>query len=583
MLEENKQWYAPYKNAINSLLQEATTAGVLSLDKSSSQPTNVLGNMKSMFNTNEFFRLEKLEQAGLCAAIAALLPAPEFLCKIEIDICGEKKPLVEKKEINELTPFYSIRKGILFDNFRGEWNERKLNEASLAGLYVQNDIVAVTKRKVSTFYRCVNPLYFDSPSDEKGNWSRYGIDHKLLDPRALSVEENVRIANENVAKMAKKQVSRFEDWLPTIRSHHKANTLERLKKYMVDKLKWENKKDGQRVESFADETQLTFLCEEQKLCFIAVNPADIPYDIPSHKKTYFKDGITYNIPSHKKTYFTRFTNRMNPAPTPGKDDHRTSFKQQVKLEMWILVTKGKMTLLKLNKWRHRIFEDFLPPNINFQAIETILYHYLVIWEMDGFQAATELDQDFKMQRAIRSEANKDTAMNYLNEVLYETAIRTTLLDTKIEQLISKEKRQEIRLCHGCERMAVDAAVGFYYDKYTRWIEWKYVDDIRKYNTKNLLFEYSEGWFCYECMAKLNKNTEEGPPFVAECMECGLMKTFSSASDCHTAKWKGPNPHFYKTPNTRFEVLCHIHNKCNNSNREQNNNNDVKEFKSKFKY
>ena len=567
MLEENKQWYAPYKNAINSLLQEATADGVLSLDKSSSQPTNVLGKMKSMFNTNEFFRLEKLEQAGLCAAIAALLPAPEFLCKIEIDICGEKKPLVEKKEINTLTPFYSIRKGILFDNFKGEWNERKLNEAKLAGIYQQDDIVAVTKKKVSTFYRCVHPFSFDPPSEGKGNWSRYGIDHKLLDPRALSVEENVRISNENVAKMAKKQVSRFEEWLPTIRRHHKANTLEILKKYMVDKLAWKNKKDGQRVESFADETQLTFLCEEQKLCFIAVNPNDIPYDIPGYKKT----------------YFSRFTNRMNPAPTPGKDDNRISFKQQVKLEMWILLTKEKMTLLKLNKWRHRIFEDFLPPNINFQAIETILYHYLVIWEMDGFQAATELDQDFKMQRAIRNEDNKDTAMNYLNEVLYETAIRTTLLDTKIQQLISEEKRQEIRLCHGCERMAVDAAVGLYLDRYTRWIEWKYVDDIHKYNTKNSLFEYYQGWFCYECMAKLKKNTEEGPPFVAECMKCGLMKTFSSASDCHTAKWKGPNPLFYETPNKRFEVLCHIHNKCNNSNREQNNNNDVKEFKSKFKY
>ena len=233
MLEENKRWYAPYKNAINSLLQEATAAGVLSLDKSSSQPTNVLGNMKSMFHTNEFFRLEKLEQAGLCAAIAALLPAPEFLCEIEIDICGEKKPLVEKKEINTLTPFYSIRKGILFDNFKGEWNERKLNEALLAGIYQQDDIVAVTKQKVSTFYRCVHPFNFDPPSDEKGNWSRYGIDQKLLDPRALSVEENVRISNENVAKMAKKQVSRFEEWLPTIRSHHKANRLEILKKYMV--------------------------------------------------------------------------------------------------------------------------------------------------------------------------------------------------------------------------------------------------------------------------------------------------------------------------------------------------------------
>ncbi|OUV30596.1 MAG: hypothetical protein CBC48_10550 [bacterium TMED88] len=569
MLEENKRWYAPYKNAINSLLQEATAAGVLSLDKSSSQPTNVLGNMKSMFHTNEFFRLEKLEQAGLCAAIAALLPAPEFLCEIEIDICGEKKPLVEKKEINTLTPFYSIRKGILFDNFKGEWNERKLNEALLAGIYQQDDIVAVTKQKVSTFYRCVHPFNFDPPSDEKGNWSRYGIDQKLLDPRALSVEENVRISNENVAKMAKKQVSRFEEWLPTIRSHHKANRLEILKKYMVDKLEWKNKKDGQRVESFADETQLTFLCEEQKLCFIAVNPDDIPYDIPGDKKT----------------YFSRFTNRMNPAPTPGRDDNRISFKQQVKLEMWILLTKEKMTVLKLNKWRHRIFEDFLPPNINFQAIETILYHYLVIWKMDGFQAAAELDQDFKMQRAIKYENNKDTAMNYLNEVLYETAIRTTLLDTKIEQLISKEKRREIRLCHGCERMAVDPAVGLYHNRYTRWIEWKYVDDIHKYNTKNSLFEYSQGWFCYECIARLNKNAEEGPPFVAECMKCGLMKTFSSASDCHTAKWKGPNPLFYETPNKRFEVLCHIHNKCNNSNREQNsnNNNDVKEFQSKFKY
>ena len=472
----------------------------------------------------------------------------------------------------------------------------------------------------------------------------------------LTLKENAEIARKNEEKMRQSNVNHFQNWLSQIKKCHEAadkvTSLTNLKDRMVSDLGWtknvlhaddERKEDNegrgamtttttmkktnvdeesesddaQQVESFVDETQLTFLCKNPKLCFVAVYPTDSPYYLPNEEKTYFRDKIV----------------TPNPMPTPGKEVDN-SYPQESDLDMWTLMPKQNVRILKLNKWRHRIFEDFLPKDVtvsgNFKAVEIILYHYLVIWDLDGFEAAASTDQESGINTAMRNEDNKKTALNYLNEAMYETAMRTTSIDQKMSQLNATssnvESKKTIRYCQSCRTIAVSPGVdcdlgdedGFSLfvgdeEKLCNlgWQDWKPLNRIVKYDPENHQFnvigsyKLNNQWYCPKCVAVLKPfelsmyEDADGPSFIAICDKCNLSKPFANKQQCIKAKWfiNGDRilPSILRTDkgdikhNDKYGVLCHIHEDCNSQKRsgrddDNYNNNNLKKVKTnKLKY